>query len=75
MTRLFAVLGVSLAVALSMAATSFEAEAAKKPKNKQCMATDAAGKKLKFKCGATEKCCYDAVMGKGNCVPANGICL
>ena len=78
MSRLIAVLGFALAVTLSLmviSPASFEAEAAKKPKNKQCMGTSLAGAQTKFKCKADEKCCYDAVTNTGTCVAASGICL
>ena len=78
MSRWIAVVGFSLAVTLSLmlvAPASFEAEAAKKPKNKQCMATQLDGKKVSFKCKSDEKCCFDSITNKGNCLPANGICL
>jgi hypothetical protein len=74
--RILAALGVSLAIALStMAVTTTGAEAAKKPKSKQCVGTQLNGKQTKFKCKADEKCCYSAVTNTGSCVPANGICL
>lgn len=78
MSRWLAILGCALAVTLSVSfavPSGFEAEAAKKAKSKQCQASDNAGKKVKFKCGADEKCCWDAVLNKGNCVPASGVCL
>ena len=50
-------------------------DAAKKPMNKQCLATDSAGKKISFKCGAAEKCCWQPLIQKAACVPATGICL
>lgn len=69
---------LSLAAAAALGLTigvSAPVEAAKKPMNKQCMATDLAGKKQTFKCSATEKCCWDAVLQKGNCVAATSVCL
>lgn len=78
MTRLLTALGFAAAVTLSIALVApsgFEAEAAKKPKSKQCMANDSAGKKVSFKCTAEEKCCWNVVTQKGSCLPANGICL
>ena len=78
MSRLIAVLGFTLAVTLSlvfMSPASFEAEAAKKPKNKQCVGTALDGKQTKFKCKADEKCCFDVITSTGTCVAASGICL
>jgi hypothetical protein len=78
MSRLFAVLGFAAAVTLSvslLAPSGFEAEAAKKAKNKQCVGTSLTGAKTTFKCKADEKCCYDAVTNTGTCVAASGICL
>jgi hypothetical protein len=51
------------------------AEAAKAPKAKQCLATDAAGKKISFRCAADEKCCWQPIIQKAACIPATGICL
>ncbi len=74
--RILAVLGVSLAVALStMAISTSGAEAAKKPKNKQCVGTALDGKQTKFKCKAGETCCYSAITNTGTCTPAGQICL
>ena len=74
--RILAVLGVSLAVALSTIAVSTSgAEAAKKPKNKQCVGTQLNGKKTTFKCKANETCCYAPVTNTGTCTPAGQICL
>lgn len=78
MTRFLTALGFAAALTMSAALVaphSFEAEAAKKPKNKQCMATNSAGKKVSFKCGGEEKCCWNVITQKGTCLPANGICL
>lgn len=69
---------LSLAAAATIALTvglSAPVEAAKKPMNKQCLATNSAGKKISFKCGAEEKCCWQPVIQKAACVPATGICL
>ena len=78
MSRWIAVIGFSLAVTLSLAFVapySFEAEAAKKPANKQCVGTALDGKQTKFKCKADEKCCFDVITSTGTCVAASGICL
>ena len=66
---------LALGVALEFAMPVTSAEAGKKPMSKMCMGTDLAGKKISFKCSATEKCCFDAIMGKGTCTPAGGVCL
>lgn len=76
--RWMAALGLSAALALGMTmAVSGEAEAKKRaPKAKMCKATNViTGQKASWKCGGTEKCCYDAITSKGTCVPASGICL
>jgi hypothetical protein len=67
----------ALGMVLSMG-TGGSAEAAKKakaPKAKQCQATDLAGKKTTFRCGADEKCCWQPIIQQGSCVPASGVCL
>ncbi len=66
---------MAVAVGITITTVASPAEAAKKGKNKQCMATNAAGKKVSFKCAASEKCCWQPLIQKGACVPANGICL
>jgi hypothetical protein len=70
---------VSLAAAAALVGTFAiavpTAEAKKKPMNKQCMATNSAGKKVSFSCGAAEKCCWQPVIQKAACVPAPGVCL
>lgn len=73
MIRYLALFG-AFALALSVPA-GFEAEAKGKKKNKLCTATALSGKKMSFKCKAAEKCCFDWVANKGNCLPANQICL
>ena len=65
----------ALALAFTFSGTS-EANAKRSAKNKQCMATNAATKKkVSWRCSGSERCCYDSVMNKGSCVPANGMCL
>ena len=69
---------VILAVMFAFAAIapmSFEASAAGKPKNKLCMGTSLDNKKVSFKCKASEKCCFDAIANKGNCVASSAMCL
>lgn len=62
----------TIAIAFGLAAP---VEAAKKPMNKQCLATNNAGKKISFRCSAEEKCCWQPFTQKAACVPATGICL
>ena len=66
----------AVAVGLSMSLGT-DAEAAKKsvPKNKACVGNTIDGKKVKFSCKATENCCYDGLMAKGNCVPKGQVCF
>lgn len=71
-------LALSLALGLSfMMATSGDAEAKKKrvPKSKMCSAMSLENKKVSFKCKASERCCFDGLMAKGNCVPAGQVCF
>ena len=71
-------IALSAALALSFAVSSgSDALAAKKsvPKSKLCTATTIDNKKVSFRCKASEKCCYDGLMAKGNCVPANQVCF
>lgn len=72
--RLIMSLAAAAAIAVSFGLAA-PVEAAKKPMNKQCLATDSAGKKLSFKCSAAEKCCWQPLIQKAACVPATGICL
>ncbi len=70
------VLGAALA--LSFAGMGSDAEAKKKvkaSKAKLCMGTSFDGKKTSFRCKASESCCYDGIMAKGNCVPAGTVCF
>lgn len=69
---------IAIAVMFGLAAIvpmSVPADAAKKGKNKLCMATSLDNKKVSFKCKAAEKCCYDSIMNKGTCVAASDVCL
>ena len=72
-------LAAAIGLVMSMAiATDADAQKAKasKFKNKMCTGTELVSqKKVSFKCKAEEKCCFDAVLGKGNCVAAGGVCL
>jgi hypothetical protein len=72
---MFLSLGLALAFTIS---TSGDAEAKRKkaaPKNKLCTATTIDNKRVSFRCKASEKCCYDGLMAKGNCVPAGQVCF
>lgn len=71
------VLSAGLVLAFSIS-TSGDAEAKRKkaaPKNKACTATTIDNKKVSFRCKASEKCCFDGLMAKGNCVPAGQACF
>ena len=49
-------------------------EAAAK-KAKSCAATGMDGKKISWKCKASQKCCLNWMSNKGGCVAASDICL
>jgi hypothetical protein len=66
---------MAIAVGFTVTAAVSPAEAQSKGKNKMCMATTSAGKKVSFRCAASEKCCWQVLTQKGACVPANAICL
>ena len=71
-------LALSVALGLSfMMVSSSDAEAKKKrvAKSKLCTATTFENKKVSFKCKASESCCFDGLMAKGNCVPAGQVCF
>jgi hypothetical protein len=72
--RWFIAIAFGAALAVSMPSMSVDA-AGKKAKSKMCTGTDIVGKKVSFKCGATDKCCFDWLTGQGTCVPASGTCL
>ena len=71
-------LSAALALAFTISAGS-DAEASKRkkaaPKSKVCSATTIDNKKVSFRCKATESCCYDGLMAKGNCVPKGQVCF
>ena len=77
--RWIAAFAMSATLALAFTLTvSGEAEASKKkaaPKAKLCSATTIDNKKVSFRCKANEKCCYDGLMAKGNCVPPGQVCF
>ena len=67
---------VAFAIMFAIAAIApmgMQAEA--KGKNKLCQAMSLDNKKVSFRCKASEKCCYDGLMAKGNCVPAGQVCF
>ena len=68
------ILAIMFAVA-TIAPMSISADAAGKPKNKQCSGTALDNKKVSFKCKASEKCCFDAMAAKGTCVASTAVCL
>jgi len=65
--------GAALAISAPIASDAFAK--GKKPANKMCKATGWDGKVSKFKCKATEKCCFDYLINKGSCLPKDAICL
>lgn len=72
-------LGAMVALTFSVG-SSVDAEAKKKaaPKSKACVATNTTtGKKVSWRCAATESCCYNSILNKSSCSPANasGFCL
>lgn len=73
------ILAIAFAVAIGVSMSmGTDAEAAKKksvPKNKACVGTTIDGKKVKFSCKATENCCFDGLMAKGNCTPKGQVCF
>ncbi len=67
----------ALAFAVTVSTTG-DAEAKKKApvaKSKSCKATTMDNKKVSFSCKASESCCYDGLMAKGNCVPKGQPCF
>jgi hypothetical protein len=65
MTRWFVVFGCAFALALA-APVGSDAEA-QKAKGKACVAKSMDGKQTKWRCKASEKCCYDWLSSKGTC--------
>ena len=74
MLRLMTIAGCVLGLALALPLGS-AAEAAKKPKNKMCMAKALDGKAVSFKCAANEKCCFNYLTSQGTCPAATATCL
>ena len=33
------------------------------------------GKQISWRCPINDRCCYDALLNQGSCVPASGVCL
>lgn len=77
--RMIAAFALSFALALALSVSfSSEADAKKKAssgKNKACVGSTIDGKKVKFSCKATENCCFDGLMAKGNCTPKGQVCF
>ncbi len=72
------ILAIAFAVAVGLSMSmGTDAEAAKKSsaKNKACVGTTIEGKKVKFSCKASESCCFDGLMAKGNCTPKGQVCF
>lgn len=73
------ILAIAFAVAVGLSfSMGTDAEASKKKssaKNKACVGTTIEGKKVKFSCKATENCCFDGLMAKGNCTPKGQVCF
>ena len=70
MVRMIAI--SACALTFVFAATAGDAEARKA---RSCAATGMDGKKISWKCKATQKCCLNWLMNKGGCVAASDICL
>ena len=68
------ILAVMLAI-IAIVPISGSANAAHKGKMQLWKGTSLTGAKVSFKCKATEKCCFNAVEGKGNCVASSATCL
>jgi len=72
MTRWVVLFAGALAVAL-VTPMGFEAAAAKR--GKACAVTAMDGKKSKWRCKASEKCCFDWFANKGTCAPTSAVCM
>ena len=70
MTRWFVLFGCMLALAL---ATPIGSEAAAAKRGKSCAATAMDGKQSKWRCKASEKCCFDWFANKGTCAASSAI--
>jgi hypothetical protein len=73
MTRWLVVFTCAFAF-VAAAPLGFEAQA-KKRGHRMCAAAGMDGKQSKWRCKAGQKCCYDWLAGKGNCVGANEVCF
>lgn len=74
MSRVFTLLSCAIAVTLSTSVVTGTAAFAR-PHSQMCKATGLTGKHSTWRCGASQKCCYVFVTGKGYCVPASKSCL
>jgi hypothetical protein len=84
MTRWIAAAGCALALALVAAPLANRAEADGIPTSpvfthKRCIAPASwfsrSGARTTWVCRAIEKCCYDWLLRKGTCIPANRRCF
>lgn len=67
---------LSFAIAVTLATSIVTGTAAlARPHSQMCKATGLTGKHSTWRCGASQKCCYVFVTGKGYCVPASKSCL
>jgi hypothetical protein len=73
MTRWLVLFVCAFAFAVA-APMGFKAEA-RKHKRQMCSVSMMDGKKVSWRCSASQKCCYSWFSGKGMCVGANDICL
>ena len=72
MTRSLILFGCVFAFALA-APLGLGAVAAKK--SRICAATMMDGKQTKWRCKASQKCCYDWLSGKGACIATSDFCF
>ena len=77
MRTMIALSAVCMALALPMRpATSLAAGAQRAGGVKTCIATSTStGRRLSWRCQASQKCCFAPLFNAGTCVPAGGICL
>lgn len=68
MTKWMIAFACALALALAFAVPSSDQAAARgRGKNKQCIGTSMLGQKSTWRCKASERCCYNAVLNVGTC--------
>ena len=72
MTRWFVLFASVLALALT---TPMGLEAAAAKRGKSCAVTAMDGKQSKWRCKASEKCCFNWFANKGTCQPASAVCM